>query len=64
MARSVFASLGAAVVAPAKALTHAHAHKHPTNTFFKPMRVSALITKKVPLLLAVRGVSARPAQYL
>ncbi|WP_206955884.1 hypothetical protein [Trinickia acidisoli] len=28
--------------ASAKALIHAHAHKQPTNTFFKLMRVSAL----------------------
>ena len=33
-------------LAPAKALIHAHAHKQPTITFFKLMRVSALITKK------------------
>jgi hypothetical protein len=34
------------VFAPAKALAHAHAQKHPTITCLKLMRVSALIQKK------------------
>jgi hypothetical protein len=43
------ASLGAPAPAsaPAIALAHAHTHKPPTNTFFKLMRVSALITKSL-----------------